>query len=290
MNNWHDYVEGRDAHTVVGTLKVRRGLRSPQLANRRDIYVYLPPSYDHSDARYPVIYMHDGQNLFDHLISYVGEWQVDETMEALSQEGVEAIVVGIPNKGKRRLDEYGPFRDERLKVGGSGDAYLAFIVETVKPLIDRDFRTLTAREHTGIMGSSMGGLISLYAFFRHAETFGFAGVMSPSLWFAQGAIFPFVQAATTEAGKIHLDIGTYEGPDMSDRHHLPPTYVGRHILSLRQMRDLLIQKGYRDGVDINYEEAPEAVHNEMAWARRLPGALRFLLAEQAVYDAASPRL
>jgi predicted alpha/beta superfamily hydrolase len=289
MNNWRNYLEGRGAHTVVGTLKVRRGIRSPQLGNRRDLYVYLPPSYDRGDARYPVIYMHDGQNLFDDAISYVGEWQVDETLEALSIEGLEAIVVGIPNKNKRRLDEYGPFRDQRLGVGGGGDAYLAFLVETIKPLIDRDFRTLPAREDTGIMGSSMGGLISLYGFFRHPETFGFAGVMSPSLWFAQGAIFPFVQAAPTEAGKIHLDIGTYEGPDMRDRHELPPTYVGRHILSLRQMRDLLIQKGYRDGVDINYEEAPEAVHNEAAWGRRLPGALRFLLAEQAVYDIASAR-
>jgi predicted alpha/beta superfamily hydrolase len=289
MNNWRNYVEGRDRHTVVGALKERRGLRSPQLANRRDLYVYLPPSYDRSDTRYPVIYMHDGQNLFDHAISYAGEWQVDETMEALSHERLEAIVVGIPNKGKRRLDEYGPFRDERLKVGGRGDAYLAFIVETVKPLIDRDFRTLTGREHTGLFGSSMGGLISLYGFFRRPETFGFAGVMSPSLWFAQGAIFSFVEAAPTWPGKIHLDIGTYEGPDMRDRHELPPTYVGRHILSLRQMRDVLIQKGYRDGVDINYQEAPEAVHNEPAWARRLPGALRFLLMEQAVYDAPSAR-
>jgi predicted alpha/beta superfamily hydrolase len=105
MNNWHNYVDDRNLHTVVGTLKVRRGLRSPQLANRRDLYVYLPPSYNRGDQRYPVLYMHDGQNLFDHLISYVGEWQVDETMEALSQEGLEAIVVGIPNKGKRRLDE-----------------------------------------------------------------------------------------------------------------------------------------------------------------------------------------
>ena len=289
MNNWQNYVEGRDLHTVVGTLKVRKGVRSPQLANRRDLYVYLPPSYDRGDARYPVIYMHDGQNLFDQTISYAGEWQVDETMETLSHAGLEAIVVGIPNQGKRRLDEYGPFRDERLKVGGGGGAYLAFIVETVKPLIDRDFRTLAGRQHTGIIGSSMGGLISLYGFFRHPETFGFAGVMSPSLWFAQGAIFPFVQAAPTAAGKIHLDIGTYEGPDMRDHHALPPTYVGRHVLSLRQMRDLLIQKGYRDGVDISYEEAPEAVHNEAAWARRLPGALRFLLAEQVMYDAASAR-
>jgi predicted alpha/beta superfamily hydrolase len=279
MDNWRNYIEGRDQHTVAGTLLVRKELRSPQLANRRSLYVYLPPSYTQGDKRYPVIYMHDGQNLFDHTISYAGEWQVDETMEELSREGLEAIVVGIPNKGKRRLAEYGPFRDERLRAGGSGDAYLAFIVETVKPLIDSDFRTLPERRHTGIIGSSMGGLISLYGFFRHPQVFGLAGVMSPSLWFAQGAIFPFVEAAPFAPGRVHLDIGTYEGPDMRDQLVLPHTYVGRYILSLRQMRDLLIQKGYRAEQDISYEEAPEAVHNEAAWAHRLPGVLRFLLSE-----------
>src|SRR5215468_4146769 len=103
MTNWRNYVEGRSEHTVVGILKVRKNIRSPQLGNRRDLYVYLPPSYDQGTRRYPVIYMHDGQNLFDRVISYAGEWGVDETMEALSQEGLEAIVVGIPNKGKRRL-------------------------------------------------------------------------------------------------------------------------------------------------------------------------------------------
>ena len=285
---WETYPAEGDGveHTVVGTVKILREVQSPELENVRDLLAYLPPSYGDGDRRYPVIYMHDGQNLFDQATSFGGEWRVDETMEA---EGVEAIVIGVPNMGEERCEEYSPWVDAKAG-GGCGDDYLEFLVRTVKPLVDESFRTLPDREHTGIVGSSMGGLISLYGFFREPDTFGFAGVMSPSLWFAQGAIFPFVQAATTEAGKIHLDIGTYEGPDMSDRHHLPPTYVGRHILSLRQMRDLLIQKGYRDGVDINYEEAPEAVHNEMSWARRLPGALRFLLAEQAVYDAASPRL
>jgi predicted alpha/beta superfamily hydrolase len=275
MTNWRNYVEGRGEHTVVGALKVRKNIRSPQLGNRRDLYVYLPPSYDQGTRRYPVIYMHDGQNLFDRVISYAGEWGVDETMEALSQEGIEAIVVGIPNKGKRRLDEYGPFRDERLREGGRGDAYLAFMVETVKPLIDRDFRTLPEREHTGIMGSSMGGLISLYGFFRHPESFGFAGAMSPSLWFAEGAIFPYVAQAPFAPGKLHLDIGTHEGPRAEQVS--AETYAGRYVLNLRRMRDLLIEKGYRDGQDINYEEEPEAIHNEAAWACRLPRALRFLL-------------
>jgi predicted alpha/beta superfamily hydrolase len=279
MRHWQNYTDGRSAHTVVGTLLERKGVRSPQLANRRSLYVYLPPSYQESDRRYPVIYMHDGQNLFDQELSYAGEWQVDETMEALSHEGLEAIVVGIPNKSRRRLDEYSPFRDDRLNSGGSGEAYMAFLVETVKPLIDRDFRTLSGRRHTGIVGSSMGGLISLYGFFRHPEVFGMAGAMSPSFWFAQGAIFPFVEAAPFAPGKIHLDIGTYEGPDMRDGRAQLPTYVGRYILSLRRMRELLIEKGYRADADISYEEAPEAVHHEASWAHRLPGVLRFLLSD-----------
>ncbi len=122
MRYWRNYTDGRTAHTVVGTLMVRKALRSQQLRNRRDLYVYLPPSYESSDRRYPVIYMHDGQNLFDQALSYAGEWQVDETLMALSQEGIEAIVVGIPNAGRHRLDEYGPFRDEQLSAGGRGDS------------------------------------------------------------------------------------------------------------------------------------------------------------------------
>ena len=143
--------------------------------------------------------MHDGQNLFDEATSYNGEWQVDETMEALSQAGYPAIVVGIPNLGARRIEEYNPFPDPQH--GGQGQAYVAFIVETLKPLIDQQFRTLPDRLHTGIMGSSMGGLISLYAFFQHREVFGFAGVMSPSLWFAGRAIFDVLRRNSTRPAR-----------------------------------------------------------------------------------------
>src|SRR5262245_44761431 len=179
MDNWRDYVDGRSDHTVVGTLKTLEGVYSPQLGNRRTLYVHLPPSYDTAGRRYPVLYMQDGQNLFDEPLSYAGEWRVDETMAALSDEGIEAIVVGIQNMGARRIDEYSPFRDRRLRKGGRGDQYLSFVARTVKPLIDRDFRTLPERATTGILGSSMGGLISLYAFFACPEVFGFAGAMSP---------------------------------------------------------------------------------------------------------------
>jgi predicted alpha/beta superfamily hydrolase len=189
MANWQDYrdIQTGNGHTVVGNLKLLTSLKSPQLENQRDILVYLPPSYESESRRYPVLYLHDGQNLFDAATSFAGEWQVDETMEALSEEGLEAVVVGIPNAGAARLDEYSPFHEENYG-GGLGDQYLAFITQAVKPLIDTDYRTLPGREHTGIMGSSMGGLISLYAFFRHPEVFGFAGALSPSFWFAKGAI------------------------------------------------------------------------------------------------------
>ncbi|MBW3631321.1 MAG: alpha/beta hydrolase, partial [Gemmatimonadetes bacterium] len=151
---WETYATGEDAdeHTVVGTLLVLRELRSPQLENARDILIYLPPSYGSADRRYPVIYMHDGQNLFDEATSFGAEWRVDETMEESAAHGVEAIIVGLPNMGEQRCDEYSPWVDEQ-EGGGSGDAYLEFIARTVKPLVDRDFRTLPGREHTGMVGS-----------------------------------------------------------------------------------------------------------------------------------------
>lgn len=262
---WYDYAAyaSNRTHTVVGTVQVRKDLWSPELENQRDILVYLPPSYAHSDQHYPVLYMHDGQNIFDETTSYVGEWRVDETMEQLSLEGIEAIVVGIPNMGEQRIHEYSPFNDARTGVG-RGDQYLAFVAETVKPLIDSDFRTLPDREHTGIMGSSMGGLISLYAFFHLGEVFGLAGVMSPSLWLANGAIFSYVQDAPFVSGKIYMDIGTLEGG-------------GRMRANTNRMRDILARKGYRRGRDLRYIEEQDGIHNESAWTRRLPEAVRFLL-------------
>jgi predicted alpha/beta superfamily hydrolase len=184
-----EYYDSGRGHQVSGTIRVAPAVHSPELGNRRDILVYLPPSYHEGEGRYPVIYMQDGQNLFDEATSYAGEWGVDETMEALGrEEGLEAIIVGVPNMGIQRVDEYSPFRDRRLG-GGRGDDYLRFLTQTLKPQIDRDFRTLGGRKHTGILGSSLGGLISLYGFFRAPAVFGFAGVMSPSLWFAGGAIY-----------------------------------------------------------------------------------------------------
>jgi predicted alpha/beta superfamily hydrolase len=168
---------------------VRTGLEtlgdfySPQLDNRRDILIRLPPSYGRSSRRFAVLYFQDGQNLFDSATSYAGDWGLQRVVVAAARRGIEAILVGIPNMGIERLDEYSPFADPK-EGGGAGDRYLDFVVETLKPAIDREFRTRPEPAHTGIVGSSMGGLISLYAFFREPSTFGSAGVLSPSLWFA----------------------------------------------------------------------------------------------------------
>jgi predicted alpha/beta superfamily hydrolase len=279
---WLDYYThyNSSAGSITGIIRVAPELHSPQLGNSRDILVYLPPSYHQTERRYPVIYMQDGQNLFDDATSYAGEWGVDETMETLAlEEGIEAIIVGIPNAGIQRVDEYSPFRDRRLG-GGRGDDYLAFVCETIKPRIDRDFRTLPGRKHTGILGSSLGGLISLYAFFERRPVFGFAGVMSPSLWFAGEAIFDYVASAVYAPGKLYLDAGTREyGEHHGGGRVHRATASRRYYASVRRMKGLLVRKGYRPLRDIMHVEEKWAGHSESSWARRLPPALRFLLTE-----------
>ncbi|MGE5198056.1 MAG: alpha/beta hydrolase [Rhodospirillaceae bacterium] len=247
---------------VVGNIRVLPAVESPELGNTRDVQVYLPPSYQSSGRHYPVIYMQDGQNLFDPTASFAGEWRVDDTLERLGPEGVEAIVVAVPNMGAQRIDEYSPFRD-RLKGGGRGDAYVDFLVRTLKPQIDGRFRTRHERTHTGIMGSSMGGLLSLYAFFREPQAFGFAGAMSPSLWFADGALFPYVEAHPNWAGKVYIDVGTREGR---------PT-----VRNARLMARLLRRTASRPRLGVMYVEGRDAAHNESAWADRFERAVRFLL-------------
>jgi predicted alpha/beta superfamily hydrolase len=147
--------------------------------------------------------------------------------------------------------------------GGKGDAYLDFLIHTVKSKIDREFRTLAGRAGTGIGGSSMGGLLSLYGFFRRPEIFGFCASLSPSLWFADRAIFPLVETAPFIPGRIYLDIGTEEG--------------SASLANARRMRELLLARGYREGIDLRWVEDEGGGHNEAAWGRRFKAAVPFLL-------------
>jgi predicted alpha/beta superfamily hydrolase len=240
---------------------------SPQLRSRRDVDVYLPASYP-SGVRYPVVYMTDGQNLSDPAAAFAGTWDLDSAMDRLAWRGLDAIIVGVHNAGRNRLAEYSPFPDPRLG-GGEADAYLAFLVDTLKPRVDRTFNTRRDRDSTAILGSSMGGLLSLYAFFRPPSVFGRAGVMSPSIWFGRGAILDFIQEARVPRGRVYLDIGTAEGAGA--------------LRDVRRLGRLLVRKGFRRTrrsstmSTLRYIEDAGARHTEAAWAWRLEGALAFLL-------------
>jgi predicted alpha/beta superfamily hydrolase len=247
----------------VIALEVLEGIHSPELGNRRDVLVYLPPSYRTGERSYPVLYMQDGQNLFDASTSFAGEWGVGRAMNSAARRGLEAIVVGVPNMGPERLDEYAPWPDAEAGGGGKGDAYSGFLARTLKPLVDQRFRTQPGRDRTIVAGSSMGGLISLATLLRHPDIFGAAGVLSPSLWFAGGAIFSEVERSPLVPARIYLDIGVQEGP--------------QHVGNARRMRDLLLSKGYRLNQHLRWLESRCGRHDERSWGRRFARALPFLL-------------
>ena len=245
---------------------------SPQRRNRRDVDVYLPASYT-SGVRYPVVYLQDGQNLSDPATAFAGTWELDAAIDRLAWRGIDAICVGVHHAGRHRLSEYSPFPDPHHG-GGEADAYLAFVVETLKPRIDRLFNTRRDRESTAILGSSMGGLVSLYAYFRYPSVFGRAGVMSPSIWFGQGIIVDFIADARVPRGRVYLDVGTAEGSGT--------------LRDVRRLGRLLVRKGFRrrgtrsakasaERPSLRYVEDAGARHTEAAWAWRLEGALQFLL-------------
>ena len=237
-------------------------LRSNELQNYRDIIVALPPSYSTGDRDYPVVVMHDGQNLFDPATSYVGDWGLGESLRDLSVDAIEPIVVGIANKGPFRKYEYSPFRDP-VHGGGDGERYLDFIEHSVLPLVRQSFRATGDPAGTSIAGSSMGGLLSLYALLRRPHLFGGAAAMSPSAWFADEALRQLVEAGDPPRGRLWLDIGTGEGDQM--------------VEAVRRLRGALVARGLAEGDRFRYIEEPEATHDEAHWGRRIRAVLPFLL-------------
>jgi predicted alpha/beta superfamily hydrolase len=262
-----------------------KSLWSAARRNRRDVDVYLPPSYSAGRDRYPVVYMQDGQNLSDPETAFAGTWDLDATLERLAASGIEAIVVGVHHSGDGRLVDYSPFPDRRHG-GGEADAYLDFVVDVVKPRIDRLFRTRHERDATAIAGSSMGGLVSLYAYFRYPSVFGRAAAMSPSLWFGQGAVLDFIaEARMPPRGRLYVDVGTHEGTGtLRDVRRLGRLLVrkgfardrrGRRARPMVQGRDRRMRLEGKPR--LRYVEDTAGRHTEAAWARRLGPALEFLL-------------
>ncbi|MCU0369899.1 MAG: alpha/beta hydrolase-fold protein [Bacteroidales bacterium] len=238
----------------------------PQLGRTRKIWLYLPPDYNTSGLEYPVLYMQDGQNLFDDSTSFAGEWEVDETLNNLHGQGLQVpIVVGVENGGEDRIAEYTPW-PHQLYGGGDGDLYMEFITETLKPYIDQTYRTLPGRDFTGIMGSSLGGLISHYGALKYQETFSKAGVYSPSYWFSDS-----VWAFTREAGHqdvmhIYLMCGGSEGQGT--------------INDMMDMQDSLLAIGFPEE-EISLTVIPGGEHNEQLWREDFGNAYQWLFASYA---------
>lgn len=245
-----------------GSIVIVPDVASTELGNTRDLVVWLPPGYAHSERRYPVIYMHDGQNLFDPRTSYAEPWRVDEAMLRASRRGIDAIVVGIPNMGVDRIAEYSPYVDAKAG-GGRGDLYLDWVIGTVKPLVDDRFRTRADRAQTGMAGASMGGLIALYAYLRDPSVFGFIAALSPALWFAGRAIFSTLARSAHHSGRIYLDMGAQEGQVA--------------LRDARNLRKALVEHGYAPGRELHWVEDPDGRHTEVDWGRRFATALPFLL-------------
>ena len=185
-------------------------IEAPQFKTTKKIWIYLPQNYSTSaQKKYSVIYMHDAQNLFDKKTSYAGEWNVDEKLDSLK---AQVIVVGIEHGNDKRTEELTPFKNEKYG-GGNADNYLDFIVKTLKPYIDKKYRTKTKAKNTIIMGSSLGGLVSYYAILKYPETFGKAGVFSPSFWFSND-IYTLTEQAPKIKTKIYFLCGDKESDDM----------------------------------------------------------------------------
>ena len=253
-------------HTLTGEFRTHEAFRSTYLEHDHTVMVFLPPGYDPDVAvRYPVLYMHDGQNVFDRATSVGEEWQVDETAHDLMTKGEIAplIVVAVYNTGEHRIDEYAPTPDPDKGGGGRADDYGRMLVQELKPFIDREYNTLPGAASTGLGGSSLGGLLTMYLGVRYPTVFSRLAVMSPSVWWDDRMILREVgQLGAKPATRIWLDSGTQEGAET--------------ITNTRALRDALFAKGWAEGTDLAYHEAEGGEHNEKSWSARVAPMLKFL--------------
>lgn len=250
-------------------LRMHRGFQSRFLPDARDLTVYLPPGYDeHSDRRYPVMLMHDGQNLFDPRTSFIPgrTWRVAEAADASITAGrVEPlIIVGIANTGEHRLAEYTPDADWKMG-GGEAASYGQLLIQDLLPFLASRYRIRTGAENTGLGGSSLGGLVTLYLGLKYPQIFGRLAVMSPSVWWNHRSILGYVNDASSallSRPRIWLDIGEGEGRQ---------TVLNTGMLDRR-----LAANGWKHGENLSYLRIPGATHDETSWAARVAPMLGFL--------------
>jgi predicted alpha/beta superfamily hydrolase len=259
--SWEDL--GGTSGTALSTVSIMSStFFMPQLNRSRRIWICLPTNYQTAtNTNYRVVYMQDGQNLFDDALSFAGEWGIDESMRDLMLMGDPgAIIVGIDNSAER-LDEYSPWVNPNYG-GGEGEAYIDFIKNTLKPYVDANYRTLTNASNTAIAGSSMGGLISLYAAVKYPETFGKAGIFSPAYWFARDSLFSWVSTQSIPSDlKIYTVAGTNESSSM--------------INDINALRTNLQEAGLPNNNMLVLSQ-PDGAHSEWFWKREFPAAYQWL--------------
>ena len=234
----------------------------PQLDKSRKVYALLPHDYDQSDKRYPVLYLQDAQNLFNEHNPY-GNWKIDEHLARLAANGMgDIIVIAIDHGGKERIKEYSPYFHRKFG-DGQGKHYAQFIIETLKPHVDKTYRTLPDRMNTGIGGSSMGGLISAYIGIVHPSYFSKLMIFSPSFWYSEEIYFDDFKYKYTLPMRMYI----YGGEKESE-------YMSKHI---RQFKKALTEHKFAPDMntfllDIN----PDGQHNEAYWSEVFPTALQWL--------------
>jgi predicted alpha/beta superfamily hydrolase len=235
----------------------------------RRIWLYLPPEYSSSGKKYPVLYMHDGQNLFDEATSFAGEWGVDETLDSLQAKGDDGcIVVGIDNGGQRRMAECSPWPNARYG-GGQADVFLDFIVRRLKPYVDTHYRTRPDRLNTAMAGSSLAGNLSLYAVLKFPDIFGRVGIFSPALWF-NPELYRFAAMAgpASPGSRLFFVMGAREGDSAAD--------WTENLDAMRQMVDTLGGAGFPVGSVVDTAVSFDGQHAEWFWKREFPGFYRKL--------------
>lgn len=230
---------------------------APQLKNSKKIWIYLPKNYAESKKKYPVIYMHDAQNLFDKSTSFSGEWNIDETLDSLN---AETIVVGIEHGNDKRISELTPYKNEKYG-GGDADNYLNFIVKTLKPHVDKNYRTLKKPEATTIAGSSLGGLVSYYAILKYPDIFSKAIVFSPSFWFSN-EIYTLTEKSPKMNTKMYFLCGDNEDEAMVNDMNKMTDLLKRKVNSFRQIEIQVVEGGQ---------------HNEKLWREAFGKAYLWLL-------------
>jgi len=243
----------------------------PQLNRNRRIWIYLPPDYQSTAKKYPVLYMHDGQNLFDQNTASFGEWEVDESLNELQAQGDwGCIVVGIDHGSQYRFDEYSPWVNSQYG-GGQGDEYVEFIVNTLKPYIDANFRTLPGRLTTGIAGSSMGGLISMYAFAERQDVFAKAGIFSPAFWFADNEPVNHVANHPKQGNaRVYFISGADEEANGNQSNYV--------VEDMQAVANAMTTAGFSPG-EKSFNVKSDGQHSEWFWAREFPDAYKWLFAD-----------